>query len=160
MNYFDGMTTPLGRLHIVVSDDAVLHIYFPGEKWKEKFIRNPNHPLIKESKKQLEEYFAGKRRKFELPLEAQGTPFQKSAWKVLTKIPYGKTITYSEEAIRLKNPLAVRAVGSANGRNPLPIIVPCHRIVAKGGGVGGYAGGLHRKSILLRLEQKYFARAS
>ena len=153
MNYFDGMSTPLGRLHIVVSDDAVLRIYFPNEQWTEEYIRRPKHPLILETKKQLAEYFKGERKSFDLPLSPVGTEFQKRAWKVLAKIPYGQTISYSDEAKRMKSPLSVRAVGSANGKNPLPIVIPCHRVVAKGGKLGGYSGGLHNKELLLTLEQ-------
>ncbi len=150
--YFDGLHTPIGRLHIVVSDKALLHIYFPGETWIEKYTRDAKHPLIVATKKQLQEYFAGKRKKFDLPIEAEGTAFQRKAWTVLKKIPYGKTISYSEEALLAGVPKAVRAIGSANGSNPLPIVVPCHRVVAKGGGLGGYGGGLIIKKKLLQLE--------
>lgn len=154
MNYFDGMTTPIGRLHIVVSDKGVSRIFFPDEVWTEEFVRKPKHPLIVAAKVQLTEYFKGQRKTFDLPLDPEGTAFQKRAWNVLRTIPYGKTISYSEEAKRMKNPLAVRAVGSANGKNPLPIIVPCHRVVAKNGTLGGYSGGLSCKQFLLKLEQK------
>ncbi len=177
MNYFDGMTTPIGRLHVAASDKALLRIYFPGEKWKEKFIRDAKHPLIVRTKKQLQEYFIGKRKKFNLPLTFGGTIFQKKAWSVLRKIPYGETLSYSEQAKRLGKKKAVRAVGSANGKNPFPIIVPCHRVVAKSGGLGGslrgrnstwiftvallhknlggYGGGLSVKKKLLALEEKF-----
>jgi methylated-DNA-[protein]-cysteine S-methyltransferase len=152
MNYFDGMSTPIGRIHIVVSDEALTHIYFPTDTWSEEYVRKPKHPLIVAAKKQLAEYFKGQRKTFDLPLDPEGTAFQKRAWNVLRKIPYGKTISYSEEAKRMKSPLSVRATGSANGKNPLPIIVPCHRVVAKNGALGGYSGGLSCKQFLLRLE--------
>jgi methylated-DNA-[protein]-cysteine S-methyltransferase len=155
MLYFDGMTTPIGRLHIVVSDKALLHIYFPSDTWTEEYIRRPLHPLLVRTKKELKEYFAGKRKKFTVPIEVSGTPFQQKAWMVLRSIPYGETVSYSEQAKRLRKATAARAVGSANGKNPIPIIVPCHRAVAKGGGLGGYAGGLSIKRKLLALEQRF-----
>ncbi len=155
MNYFDGMSTPIGRIHIVVSDEALTHIYFPTDAWSEEYVRKSKHPLIVAAKAQLAEYFTGERKTFDLPLDPKGTVFQKRAWNVLRKIPYGKTISYTEEAKWMKNPLSVRAVGSANGKNPLPIIIPCHRVVAKDGGLGGYSGGLKCKAVLLHLEQKY-----
>ena len=155
MLYFDGLTTPIGRLHIVVSDKALLYIYFPGEKWSEKFVRKSAHPLIVRTKKELKEYFAGKRKKFTVPLSVSGTAFQEKAWRVLRGIPYGETVSYSDQAQRLGKKSAVRAVGSANGKNPIPIIVPCHRVVAKGGNLGGYAGGLSIKAKLLALEQRF-----
>lgn len=152
MHYFDGISTPIGRLHVVVSDEAVLRLYFPGEAWMERFIRKPKHPLVAAAKKQLAEYFNGTRKVFDLPLDPDGTLFQKRAWDVLRTIPYGKTMSYSEEAKRMKSPLAVRAVGSANGKNPLPIFIPCHRVIAKNKKLGGYSGGLHSKQFLLTLE--------
>jgi methylated-DNA-[protein]-cysteine S-methyltransferase len=155
MNYFDGMSTPIGRIHIVVSDEALFRIYFSTDTWSETYVRKLEHPLIVAAKKQLDEYFKGERTIFDLPLDAAGTPFQKRAWNVLRKIPYGKTISYSEEAKRMKSPLSVRAVGNANGKNPLPIVVPRHRVVAKDGGMGGYSGGVKCKATLLQLEQKY-----
>lgn len=155
MLYFDGITTPLGRLHIVASDEAVLRIYFPGEKVAEHVERMPKHPIISLAKIQLSEYFAGQRRKFDLPLSLEGSEFQIRVWKTIAKVPYGKTITYGEEAKKIRKPDAVRAVGTANGRNPIPIIIPCHRIVPKGGGLGGYSGGVSRKKLLLKLEQHY-----
>jgi methylated-DNA-[protein]-cysteine S-methyltransferase len=155
MNYFDGMSTPIGRIHIVVSDDALIHIYFPADTWSEEYVRKPKHPLILAAKNQLSEYFTGQRKIFDLPLEPKGTAFQKHAWNVLRDIPYGTMISYTEEARRMKHPLSVRAAGSANGKNPLPIIVPCHRVVAKDGGMGGYSGGVKCKAALLQLEQQY-----
>ncbi len=157
MFYSDDIATPLGRLHVVVTDDALVRVLFPGEKSSLRHERDPKHPLIIEVKTQLAEYFAGARRIFDLPLFVEGTPFQQKAWKVLLKIPYGKTITYADEAKRLRNADAVRAVGAANGKNPIPVIIPCHRVVPKSGGFGGYSGGEHRKKLLLKLEQHHLA---
>ena len=155
MYYFDGITTPVGRLHIVVSDDALLRIYFPQEKWTARYERAPKHRLILKVKKQLAEYFSGERRIFDIPLSVQGTDFQKKAWTTLRKVSYGTTITYADEAKRAGSASAVRAIGSANGKNPIPIIIPCHRVVPKQGGLGGYSGGAQRKKLLLKLEQHY-----
>ena len=101
---------------------------------------------------QLEEYFAGDRRHFDLPLELAGTDFQKSVWLELAQIPYGETVSYAELALMVGRPHAYRAVGQANGANPIPIVLPCHRVVASGGGIGGYGGGLPMKRKLLTLE--------
>lgn len=103
---------------------------------------------------QLAAYFAGELTKFTVPLDLQGTEFQLRVWRVLCGIEFGSTITYADEAARLGQPRAFRAVGNANGRNPVPIIVPCHRVVASGGGLGGYSAGLDRKRILLQLESR------
>ncbi|HEX2485770.1 MAG TPA: methylated-DNA--[protein]-cysteine S-methyltransferase [Myxococcota bacterium] len=102
---------------------------------------------------QVLEYLAGKRRAFELPLDLRGTPFQLSVWEALLAVPYGETRTYAEVARRIGHPAAVRAVGAANGANPVPLVVPCHRVVASGGGLGGYGGGLPLKRRLLALER-------
>ena len=103
----------------------------------------------------LREYFAGHRKQFDLPLAPQGTAFQKSVWRQLQQIPYGITISYGQLAKRVGNPNAARAVGSANGRNPLPIVIPCHRVIAGGGKLGGFSGGLNVKQILLQIESPY-----
>jgi O-6-methylguanine DNA methyltransferase len=103
--------------------------------------------------RQLREYFDGARREFDLPLDLRGTRFQLQVWRAVTKIPYGETRTYAQIASQIGNPKATRAVGGANGRNPAPIIVPCHRVVATGGGLGGYSAGLDFKSRLLALEK-------
>jgi len=102
---------------------------------------------------QLESYFAGERRHFDLPLDLRGTPFQKTVWGELLRIPYGETISYGQLATRIGNPAASRAVGSANGRNPISVIVPCHRVIGSGGKLTGYAGGLNCKNFLLQLER-------
>ncbi|MDO9360915.1 MAG: methylated-DNA--[protein]-cysteine S-methyltransferase [Polaromonas sp.] len=113
----------------------------------------PDHPVLKEVIRQLTDYFAGKRTQFDVPLDlAYGTAFQQSVWQALLKIPQGGTASYSEVSARIGKPAAVRAVGAAVGRNPVSIIVPCHRVMGAGGALTGYAGGLHRKSALLKLE--------
>jgi methylated-DNA-[protein]-cysteine S-methyltransferase len=112
------------------------------------------NPIIHQAIVELGEYFAGKRKIFSVPLSFAGTEFQKNAWKALTKIPYGKKLSYKEQAKRIKNEKAVRAIGTANGHNPICIIVPCHRVVASNGGLGGYSGGLSVKKVLLDLEAK------
>ena len=108
--------------------------------------------ILDQTQRQLAAYFAGERRRFDLPLDPRGTPFQLAAWRSLAEIPYGKTITYGEQARRLGRPGAARAVGAANGRNPLPIVVPCHRVVGADGRLVGFGGGLAAKRYLLDLE--------
>lgn len=108
--------------------------------------------ILKQAVKELNEYFAGKRKKFDVPLNPAGTEFQKAVWKELSRIPYGETISYQELALRINKPKAVRAVGAANGKNPLWMIVPCHRVIGKNGSMTGYAGGISLKKKLLLLE--------
>lgn len=114
-------------------------------------------PLLKEARQQFEAYFTGSLRQFDLPIAPQGTPFQLEVWRLLQEIPWGQTITYGELARRVGNPQASRAVGMANGRNPLPVIIPCHRVVGSGGKLTGYTGGLHVKVKLLQLEGIYMS---
>jgi len=137
--------SPVGPLTIRVNDDGALEeIRFgvwPGHK--------PSTLVID----QLNEYFAGKRREFDLPLAPRGTEFQLACWNELQRIAYGRTISYSELARRIAKPNAVRAVGAANGANPIPIIIPCHRVIGANGTLTGYGGGLHIKRALLALEQ-------
>jgi len=135
------------RLGLTVNDGALVAIDFrpqgPG---------NDAHPLLDETERQLRAYFAGRLRDFSLPCRVQGTDFQKSVWCTVLRIPYGRTRTYLDLARELKTPGAARAVGAANGANPLPIVIPCHRVVASGGGLGGYGGGVDLKRRLLALE--------
>lgn len=114
-----------------------------------------DNSLLLRLKNELDEYFAGKRREFTVPLAPVGTPFQVSVWQTLQKIPYGETVSYAEEAEMLGRPSAVRAVANANGKNPIAIIIPCHRVIASSGSIGGYNGGVWRKEFLLSLEAKY-----
>jgi methylated-DNA-[protein]-cysteine S-methyltransferase len=154
MNYCY-LETKIGPLLIAGDAEAIRKIYFaksgkpqkPERDWTEG-ARGP----IAEAARQLREYFSGKRTGFDLPLAPEGTAFQKSVWKQLQEIPYGETISYGELARRVGNPKASRAVGSANGKNPIPIVIPCHRVIATGGGLGGFGGGLPTKEKLLALE--------
>lgn len=109
-------------------------------------------PVLRAAQQQLTEYFAGARRTFELPLRLQGTAFQQRAWAVLRQISYGQIMTYGQQAAAMGSPRASRAAGAANGKNPLPILIPCHRVIAADGTLGGYSCGLERKAFLLRLE--------
>jgi len=145
------MQTPIGLLAIRATNDAINSI---------EFIRQQDappvkHPLLEQASEQLQQYFAGQRQQFELPLAASGTVFQQQVWRALRQIGYAQTASYAEIAANIGRPTAVRAVGAANGRNPLAIIVPCHRIIGKDGTLTGYAGGLQRKAWLLELEQSY-----
>lgn len=143
--------SPLGNIVATADKQGICSLDF-----KDNALQN-NHPNIhlEQLKVELEEYFLGKRKTFTVPLNPKGTPFQKSVWKVLLDIPYGEKISYTQEAIRLNHPKAVRAVANANGKNPISIIIPCHRVIAKGGGIGGYSGGISKKEFLLELERKH-----
>ncbi len=143
---------PFGRLTLAEKDGALVRIWFPREI--APAIPLGETPLLKAAKRQLSEYFAGTRRGFQLPLNPSGTPFQQQCWQALREIPYGETITYGELARRIGNPKAVRAVGQANHRNPIPVIIPCHRVIGADGSLVGFGGGLDIKSLLLRLEGK------
>ena len=115
-------------------------------------VRDDKHPVLKSAMEQLTRYFRGESREFSVPLNLRGTPFQMAVWQALLRIPYGETRSYAEIAAQIGNPKAARAVGHANGSNPVAIIVPCHRVIASGGGLGGYGGGLDLKRRLLELE--------
>lgn len=138
---------PSLRLGLAVAGDALVAIDFrpAGDD-------HDAHPLLDETERQLRAYFAGTLRDFDLPWRTSGTPFQESVWRMVYAIPYGRTRTYMDLARELDSPGAVRAVGAANGANPLPILIPCHRVVATGGGMGGYGGGVDLKRRLLALE--------
>ena len=143
---------PTGTLGIAESNNAISHICYSNKTPFGFAIKET--PLIKKAAAQLDEYFTGKRKAFDLPLELKGTSFQNAVWNALLAIPYGETRSYKEIAEYIGNPRACRAVGMANHRNPLAIIVPCHRVVEHSGGLGGYAGGLDVKRLLLDLEMK------
>lgn len=142
--------TPVGTLTIVAGDGGLAAVLFGGEPGA---AEEPD-PVIAATARQLEEYFGGERRAFDLPLELSGTPFQRRAWLALADVPYGTTRSYGEQARRLGAPGAARAVGAANGRNPLPIVLPCHRLVGADGTLTGYGGGLEIKRTLLDLEAR------
>jgi len=148
--------TPLGSVRIAARGDAIAGIWFdgqkydavPGDGWRE----SPRDPVLREAARQLREYFAGRRERFDLALAPQGTAFQKDVWRAIAKVPAGRTASYLDLARRIGRPSSVRAVGAAVGRNPLSVVVPCHRIVGSDGSLTGYAGGLERKRALLALE--------
>lgn len=152
MTYHTHMDSPIGKLLLVADDKALLSIAFAGHAPKADSQDRPSHPILQSARRQLDEYFAGRRTRFELPLAPAGTPFQKSVWKALRGIPYGKTCSYGDIARKIGNPKAVRAVGLANGANPIPLVIPCHRVIGSNGTLTGYGGGLDRKRKLLALE--------
>ncbi len=149
--------TPLGPLSAYASDAGLRALLFdpadaPRHGVKGEIGQSKDHPMLTSLSKQLAEYFAKERRDFDLPLDPIGTDFQRLAWKALLTIPYGEMRSYGEQARAIGKPTAVRAVGAANGRNPLGIIVPCHRVIGASGKLTGYAGGLDRKRALLEHE--------
>ena len=141
--------SPLGVLRISVDENAVTSILFSEEA---PSSLPADYPLLQETINQLNAYFAGKLNTFDLPLKAEGTEFQQKVWRALQDIPYGKTVSYLDIATAIGNPKAVRAVGLANGKNPITIVVPCHRVIGSNGKLVGYGGGLWRKEWLLRHE--------
>ena len=150
------LETPLGPLLAVADGAALLSLEFgtgrrapqPAPGW----TAWPTSPLLRDTARQLREYFAGRRRGFDLPLRPQGTAFQLDAWEALRLIPYGETRSYGEQAIAVGRARAARAVGAANARNPIVIVIPCHRVIGGDGSLTGFAAGLSRKQELLRLE--------
>lgn len=152
------MSSPLGELLLVLSDNGLHQILWDFEdidlsQFSSNKCSAENKALIKTVKTQLTEYFTKKRKSFDLPLAPIGTSFQLKSWKALQKIKYGKTISYKEQALILGDSKKARAVGSANGKNPLPIVIPCHRVVGHNGSLTGFSGGLDRKYFLLNLEK-------
>lgn len=150
------MPSPVGTLKIVANDKSLVAILWDKEKPNrvklETMEEDENDLLLKKIERQLQEYFSKKRSTFDVALEAYGTQFQKNVWAALNEIPYGKTFTYKQIAEKIGKPDAVRAVGAAIGRNPISIIIPCHRVIATNGSLTGFAGGLSRKQTLLTLE--------
>jgi len=145
------MDTPVGQLVLESDGDVLIGIWLPSQATTTRGDGHDAPPVLKDTATQLEEYFAGERTGFDVPMELDGTAFQKEVWRELTRIPYGETISYGELARRVGRPKGPRAVGQANGRNPIAIIVPCHRVLASNG-IGGYGGGLTCKRALLALE--------
>ncbi|WP_370551329.1 methylated-DNA--[protein]-cysteine S-methyltransferase [Glaciimonas sp. PAMC28666] len=147
--------SPVGTLLIAATDAGISGIYFETHrhfKGKDGWVLAPEHSHLKRAAQQLDEYFTGDRQQFDLPLALNGTPFQRAVWDALIAIPFGQSTTYGAHAAQIGRANAVRAVGTAIGRNPVSIIVPCHRVVGASGSLTGYAGGLERKGFLLRLE--------
>jgi len=152
------MASPIGPLTLVCADGALTRLHMETERHRppvESFgDRDESEPLLVEAGRQLTAYFAGNLIDFDLPISLVGTPFQRRVWTALTDISYGETVSYGELAGQIGRPTAARAVGLANGRNPVAVIVPCHRVVGSTGNLVGYGGGLDRKRYLLRLEQR------
>lgn len=150
------MASPVGRLTLIGSDKGLAAILWenddPHRVRAKAEVESNDHPVLLEAQRQLNEYFEGKRNTFSLELDPIGTDFQKEVWGALLTIPYGETRSYTQIANQLGNPKAVRAVGAANGRNPISIIVPCHRVIGASGALTGFAGGLEAKACLLSLE--------
>jgi len=154
--YYDDMETPIGVLRLVADAQGLREVRFAEPRHPRstpaEWVR-ASEPLAF-ARTQLQEYFAGERVDFDLPLHPLGTPFQLSVWRELSRIPYGATASYGDIARRIENPAAVRAVGAANGQNPIPIVVPCHRVIGSNGSLTGFGGGLPTKQFLLALERQ------
>ncbi len=153
--------SPVGPLTIVASDDGVRAILWPGDDPArvrlDATTDRPDHPVIATASAQLAEYFDGDRTEFDVSLDAVGTDFQQAAWDALRTIPYGTTVSYGEQAQRMGDRRKARAVGAANGRNPISIVVPCHRVIGANGALTGFAGGTDTKAWLLAHEQRHTA---
>ena len=150
------ITSPVGELTLVAGEAGLCAILWENDKEGRvqlgEMREDQNHPVLTETARQLEEYFAGRRKTFSVPLDFQGTDFQKKVWQALLAIPFGETRSYAQIANQIGNPKAVRAVGAANGKNPISIIAPCHRVIGTNGDLTGFAGGLAAKTLLLSLE--------
>lgn len=148
--------SPLGELLLVCNGEAITDLHITAGKYvppvRSDWRRDEDHPVLQQARRELEAYFAGKLRTFSVPLAPRGTDFQMHAWAALSRIPYGETRSYGQQAQAIGRPKAVRAVGAANGKNPIGIIVPCHRVIGADGRMTGYAGGLENKEFLLKLE--------
>jgi methylated-DNA-[protein]-cysteine S-methyltransferase len=159
MSYaYKTIDSPAGTLKLVASEKGLAALLFrdddPSLSPLQPLLEQPSHPILLETERQLGQYFAGVRKTFSVPLDFNGTEFQKKVWQALLSIPFGETRTYGEIARQLGNPTASRAVGAANGRNPISIIAPCHRVIGSSGKLTGYGGGLDVKEMLLALEAK------
>ena len=154
MIHYKTMKSPIGLITLVASEDALIALYVKDEekpKMKDA-VKNESHPILLIAESQLNEYFAGTRFNFNVPLNPEGTEFQNRAWNALSTIPYGEVWSYGKQAQYLKSPNAQRAVGGANGKNPIPVIIPCHRVIGSDGNLTGFAGGMEMKIFLLKLE--------
>jgi len=158
MPYYDYYQSPHGRMLLVADEKALTSVSFAGQKYAPRvardWTRDGTHAPIARAKRELAEYFAGRRRRFSVRLAPRGTPFQRKVWKAIAGVAFGRTIAYAELARRAGRPGSARAAGAATGRNPIGIIVPCHRIVGSDGSLTGYAGGLSKKRALLALEAR------
>ena len=156
--HFIDMPSPVGRLKLVANSQALVAVVWENEQPKcldsKQLLPCADHPILLATQKQLSEYFAGQRQHFDLPLTFEGTDFQQKVWQALLSIPFSETRSYRDIAAQIGNVKAVRAVGAANGKNPISIIAPCHRVIGANGQLVGFAGGLNNKHILLQLEQQ------
>ena len=163
VQYFQSMVTaPFGVVTIVVSDHGVRFVMFAEDAHPKSFagmniVTGKSHPILDSAMEQLGEYFEGVRTDFDLPLDLHGTEFQVEAWRSLAQVPFGKTASYAQQAASIGRPKAVRAIGGANGRNPVAIVLPCHRIVGADGSLTGFGGGISVKKWLLEHEQRVIA---
>ena len=166
-NFLSFMDSSIGPLGIIETESHISHIFFKDREKFLDFLRKNDQDqiieeetnLIKETKKQLEEYFKGDRMDFNLPLKTTGTAFQKAAWQALIEIPYGEVRSYKQQAEKVGSPKAFRAVGGANNKNPIAIVIPCHRVIGSDGKLVGFGGGLDIKEALLELERKVLEKA-
>jgi methylated-DNA-[protein]-cysteine S-methyltransferase len=158
MYYYDYFKSPQGRMLLVADDKALTAACFVGQKYAQRVAadwkRDGAHAPLRQAKRELAEYFSGRRKRFSVKLAPRGTAFQRSVWKAIAGVGFGRTIPYAELARRAGSPGSARAAGAATGRNPIGIIVPCHRIVGSNGSLTGYAGGLAKKRALLALEAR------
>jgi methylated-DNA-[protein]-cysteine S-methyltransferase len=159
-HYKTSFDSPVGKLTLVATDIGLRAVLWPDDEPRRVKLPSPiaestDNPILTRIVTQLQEYFAGHRTDFDLPLDLRGTEFQQLAWRSLASIPYGQTATYGEQAKRIGRPKAVRAIGAANGRNPVSIVLPCHRVVGADGSLTGFAGGLDAKRQLLEIEVQY-----
>ena len=156
MNVYTQFESPIGLITVNGNDDGLLGVWYESHArtLSDFGVQDDEHPILQLTISQLTEYFNGERREFSIPLAANGTEFQNKVWQALTTIPYGETWCYKDLAIAVGNPKASQAVGGANGKNPISIIVPCHRVIGKNGSLTGYAGGVDIKQALLKLEAK------
>jgi methylated-DNA-[protein]-cysteine S-methyltransferase len=156
--FYKEMESPVGKLKLVAKSEALVAILWDQERPNrvklDTMNLDPRHPILLETERQLSEYFAGQRTRFDLPLQPHGTEFQKKVWQALREIPFGETKSYLDLARAVGSPEASRAVGAANAKNPLSIVVPCHRVVGADGTLTGFAGGLEAKAALLALEAR------
>ena len=154
--YYQLHDSPAGELLLLSNGEALTALHMTAGKYvptvNDDWVRDKRLAVLTQTKRELDAYFRGELRAFTMPLAPQGTDFQKRAWIALTKIPYGETRSYGQQAHSIGSPAAVRAIGAANGKNPIGIIVPCHRVIGANGSLTGYAGGLHNKAFLLKLE--------
>ena len=158
------LQAPFGMLTVVASERGVRYITFEEDAHPKSYVGmhvvdDSSHPVVAETLKQLREYLDGSRTAFDVPLDLVGTEFQVEAWNALAKIPYAGTVSYAQQATSIGRPKATRAIGSANGRNPVVIVLPCHRVVGADGSLTGFGGGLHVKSWLLDLEKQVSAQS-